>query len=54
MAHPDPIKIVIIKKCPILLRVYGMSTISYPPCKKGIRPGICVKPVVSHEAGGRV
>ena len=28
--------------------------ISYPPCKKGIRPGICVKPVVSHEAGGRV
>ena len=28
--------------------------ISYPPCKKGIRPGICVKPAVSHEAGGRV
>ena len=29
-------------------------TISYPPCKKGIRPGICVKPAVSHEARGRV
>ena len=26
-------------------------TISYPPCKKGIRPGICEKPAVSHEAG---
>ena len=31
-----------------------MYIISYPPCKKGIRPGICVKPAVSHEAGGRV
>ena len=28
--------------------------ISYPPCKKGIRPAICEKPAVSHEAGGRV
>ena len=24
-------------------------TISYPPCKKGIRPGICVKPVVWYD-----
>ena len=31
-----------------------VDNISYPPCKKGIRPGICVKPAVSHEAGGRV
>ena len=31
-----------------------MDNISYPPCKKGIRPGICVKSAVSHEAGGRV
>ena len=26
------------------------DNISYPPCKKGIRPGICEKPAVSHEA----
>ena len=31
-----------------------VGNISYPPCKKGIRPGICEKPVVSHEAGGRL
>ena len=30
------------------------GNISYPPCKKGIRPGICVKPAVSHEARSRV
>ena len=30
------------------------DTISYPPCKKGIQPGICEKRAVSHEAGGRV
>ena len=30
------------------------DTISYPPCKKGIQPGICEKLAVSHEAGGRV
>ena len=28
--------------------------IRYPPCKKGIQPGICVQPVVSHSASGLV
>ena len=28
--------------------------ICYPPCKKGIQPGICVQRAVSHEAGGLV
>ena len=28
-----------------------LMIIRYPPCKKGIRPGICVQPAVSHEAG---
>ena len=37
----------------IFIYIY-IYIISYPPCKKGIRPGICVKPAVSHEAGGRV
>ena len=26
------------------------NVISYPPCKKGVQPGICEKPAVSHEA----
>ena len=28
-----------------------MDTISYPPCTKGIRPGIREKPAEAHEAG---
>ena len=37
-----------------LMKDVQQDTISYPPCKKGIRPGICVKPVVSHSASGLV
>ena len=31
-----------------------LHIISYPPCRKVIRPGIYEKPAVSHGAGGRV
>ena len=31
-----------------------MDYIGHPPCKKGIRPGICEKPAVLHKAGDRV
>ena len=34
--------------------VLFFNNISYPPCKKGIRPGIYEKSAVSQEAGGRV